>query len=124
MATNYTVRTRDTDGSNTSRFTTLAAAVRRFTEMAGGTVNDHIAEAYYAVADRGERLPLIEELRSLRAVSMYGTVVTFEAVSEQAIEAAAAARTAALAAAARPAPFPVREPAAPELATADDDVPF
>lgn len=98
MAANYIVRTRDVDGSSTNRYASLAGAIKRFIEMAGGTIDGHIAEAHHELADRGERLPKIEELRHLRAVSMFGTVVIFEAVSEQAIAAAAAAREAAKAA--------------------------
>lgn len=91
----YTVKTRDVDGSNTRGFATLAAAVRRFEEMVGYTTDNAIAEAFHALADAGAPLPKIAELRSLRGVSMYGTVVVFEACSDEAIAAAEKARDAA-----------------------------
>jgi hypothetical protein len=124
MTANYIVRTRDVDGSGTNRYKTLEGAVKRFIEMAGGTIDGHIVEAHHELEARGERLPKIEELRHLRAVSMFGTVVTFEAVSEQAIAAAATARATAQAAAVKPAPFQSREPAALALACIDEDIPF
>lgn len=95
MAANYRVRTRDVDGGGSRSYATLAGAVKRFEEMAGGTIDGHIAETLFVLAERGERLPKIEELKSLRAVSDFGTVVLFEAVSDKAISAAAAAREAA-----------------------------
>lgn len=88
----YSVTTRDVDGRNTRGFATLAAAVRRFEEMVGYSTDAAIAEAFHHMADAGKPLPKIAELRSLRGVSMYGTVVVFEACSEHAIEAATAAR--------------------------------
>jgi hypothetical protein len=99
-AKNYTVRTRDVDGSSARHFATLPAAVRRFEEMAGITVANAIAEAFHALADAGKPLPAIEAVQSLRAVSMFGTVVILEAVSPEAIAKAAETRAATAAAAA------------------------
>ena len=77
----YTVKTRDVDGSAPARkYKTLAAACARFVEMAGGTIDGWIAEQFYERADRGEALPKIEEIRCLRAVSNYGTVVVLTKV--------------------------------------------
>lgn len=92
---NYTVTTRDVDGRNARHFATLPAAVRRFEEMAGMTVAEAIPEAFFGLVDEGRPLPSIEAIQSLRAVSMFGTVVTLEAVSPEAIAKAAAARAAA-----------------------------
>lgn len=96
---NYTVTTRDVDGSGSRHFATLTAAVRRFEEMSGITAANAIAEMFHALADAGKPLPAVESLECLRAVSMFGTVVTLDAVSPEAIAKAAAARAAAVPAA-------------------------
>ena len=72
----YTVKTQDVDGSSSRRFKTLAAAVRRFESMAGIKVDSAIAEHYAPLAEQGGKLPAIDEVQRLRAVSMFGTVVT------------------------------------------------
>lgn len=99
-AKNYTVRTRDVDGASARHFATLPAAVRRFEEMAGVTVAAAIAECFHELEQDGKPLPTVEQLSSVRAVSMFGSVVVLEAVSPEAIARAAAARAAATAAAA------------------------
>lgn len=84
----YAVKTQDTDGSNRRTFTTLAGAVKRFEEMSGMTIDAAIREAYWKTVDEGGRAPKIDELSHMRGVSMYGTVVTFEAISDEAIKGA------------------------------------
>lgn len=83
----YVVKTQDVDGSGSKSYASLKGAVKRFEEMAGMTTDQAIAEVYY---DR-EKKPTIECLRSLRAVSKYGTVVVFRAMDLEAENAAIAA---------------------------------
>lgn len=80
-AKNYKVSNRDVDGSSARYYATLDKAVARFEEMVGYKVDSAIAEAYYMLADAGERLPKINELRGLSAVAMFGNSVTFQASS-------------------------------------------
>jgi hypothetical protein len=77
----YTVKTRDVDCSTTRKFKTLAGARRRFEEMAGHTMEAAIAEQFHDSAEP----PKAEDVRSLRTVSMFGTVVTLSAVVEPAV---------------------------------------
>lgn len=72
----YKVKTQDVDGSGSRKFKTLDAAVKRFLEMAGGTIDGWIAEQFYAVIGAGNPAPKIEDIACLRAVSAFGTVVT------------------------------------------------
>lgn len=74
----YVVQTRDVDGSCSRKYATLAGAVKRFEEMVGCSVDAAIAEHFWQLEQEGKPLPKIEDLRYLRAVSMYGTVVTLE----------------------------------------------
>jgi hypothetical protein len=75
----YTVMTRDVDGRSQRQYRTLKGAIKRFEEMYGHPMGTAIDEQFYALADQGKPLPLIEDLMSLRAVSSFGTVVTFQA---------------------------------------------
>lgn len=84
----YAVKTADTDGGGRRNFATLANAVKRFEEMSGMTIDAAIRDVYWRTVDEGGRLPKVEELRSVRAVSIFGTVVTFEAISDEAIKGA------------------------------------
>lgn len=97
---NYKVSTKDVDGGGSRYYATLDKAVARFEEMVGYKADSAIAEAYYYLADEGKALPKINELNFLRAVSMFGTVVFLEALSDEARAAVAAAKAAAAAAAA------------------------
>jgi hypothetical protein len=74
MATTYSVITRDVDGKSTRRFTTLAAAVKRFEIMCGYSVADAIVETYYP--NKGISLPELETLNRLNMVSDHGCAVT------------------------------------------------
>jgi hypothetical protein len=74
----YFVQTRDVDGSTLRKFRTLDGAVKRFESMSGLKVADAIAEQFYAREQAGQALPAIEDVQRLRAVSMFGTVVSFE----------------------------------------------
>jgi len=78
MATKITVKTSDVDGSSTRRYSTEAAAVRRFEEMSGLTIAQAMAEQYYSYVDAQKSPPAFADVRVLRAVSNYGTVVTLE----------------------------------------------
>ena len=97
---NYKVSTKDVDGGGARYYATLEKAVARFEEMVGYKADSAIAEAYYYLADEGKALPKINELNFLRAVSMFGTVVCLEALSDEARAAVAAAKVAAAEAAA------------------------
>lgn len=96
-AKNYKVSNRDVDGSSARYYATLDKAVARFEEMVGYKVDNAIGEAYYMLADAGKPLPKIESLRCLSAVAMFGNKVTFEAVSDEALDAVNAAKAAAAA---------------------------
>ncbi len=75
-APQFVVRTRDVDGPHrdSRRYKTLKAAVKRFEEMLGYTVEQAIDEVFF---DRDPK-PSIHQLTHLRYVSMYGTVVLLE----------------------------------------------
>lgn len=77
----YKVRTQDVDGRTAKKYKTLDGAVKRFLEMAGGTIEGWIGEQFYELVDKGEPLPKIEDIKRLRAVSDYGTVVVLEVVA-------------------------------------------
>jgi hypothetical protein len=70
----YYVTTRDVDGGTSRKYKTAAGAVKRFEEMAGYKVADVIAEKWGAMYTSPP--PPLEQLRDVRAVSMFGTVVT------------------------------------------------
>lgn len=72
---NYTVLTRDTDGSDRRSYKTLDKALARFTEMAGHSLESAIAEQFYTLP--ADELPTVRAVKSVRAVSDYGTVVVF-----------------------------------------------
>lgn len=76
MATKYIVATRDVDGGGRRTYSTRDGAAKRFREMSGLTFEQAIADHYYDVATP----PTADTVMRLRAVSMYGTVVTFQAV--------------------------------------------
>lgn len=83
MTTTYTVKTQDVDCSTTRKYKTLAAARKRFEEMAGHTMEVAIGEQFYRLTEEGKDLPKVEEVKGLRAVSDYGTVVVFRAEAAQ-----------------------------------------
>jgi len=70
--THYTVSTTDVDGSTRRRYKTLDRARARFEAMAGHTIEQAIAEQFHA----SDPKPHVGAVVYLRAVSMYGTVVT------------------------------------------------
>lgn len=90
-ARNYAVRCRDVDGSSVRYYAKLESAAARLIEMAGGTIDGHIAEQFYYLADAGKPLPKLEAIPALRAVGIYGNVVVLEAVSYEALAAVAKA---------------------------------
>lgn len=100
-ARNYAVRCRDVDGSSVRYYAKLESAAARLIEMAGGSIEGHIAEHFYYLADAGKPLPKLEAIPALRAVGMYGNVVVLEAVSDEALAAVKAAGEAAAAEAAK-----------------------
>ncbi len=100
-AKHYAVRCRDVDGSSVRYYAKLESAVARLIEMAGGSIEGHIAEQFYYLADAGKPLPKIEAIPALRAIGVYGNVVVLEAVSEEAMAAVVAAIEAAKAEAAK-----------------------
>lgn len=97
-AKNYAVRCRDVDGSSVRYYAKLEAAAARLIEMAGGSIEGHIADQFYYLADAGKPLPKLEAIPALRAVGIYGNVVVLEAVSDEALKAVSAACEAAKAA--------------------------
>ena len=100
-AKNYAVRCRDVDGSSVRYYAKLESAAARLVEMAGGSIEGHIAEQFYYLADAGKPLPKLEAIPALRAVGVYGNVVVLEAVSDEAMAAVKAACEAAAAEAAK-----------------------
>jgi hypothetical protein len=79
----FTVTTRDVDGGTRRTYTTREGARKRFESMVGYSVDNAIAEQFYARAEAGQALPTWEEVKGLRAVSMFGTVVSFRAEDTQ-----------------------------------------
>lgn len=80
MTLRFTVKTRDVDGSSSRRFKTQKAALARFQEMSGLTLQQALDEMFSdergaptVDADKWLSMPLP---RVCRAVSNYGTVVT------------------------------------------------
>ena len=71
----FKVKTYDVDGSDARRYKTRAAAIKRFEEMVGFSMQAAIDEAFYAAAP--EVRPTPDIVRSVSAVSMYGTRVVF-----------------------------------------------
>jgi hypothetical protein len=84
---NYTVITRDTDGSTKRNYKTLDKAAARFEEMAGHSIDAAIREAYCEAAT----LPTMRAVKHVRTVSDFGTVVGFERHCEPEAEPVAAA---------------------------------
>lgn len=93
-AKNYAVRCRDVDGSSVRYYANLEKAAARFEEMSGIKVDDALAEMFasWLDADPSRSIPGIGEVRSVRAVSMFGCVVSLECVSAEALAKADAAR--------------------------------
>lgn len=77
----YIVRTQDVDGSSRRTYKTRESAVKRFVEMSGHTFEQVIPDAYYRWPEKGLPLPKPDEIKRLRTVSDYGTVVTFEEIA-------------------------------------------
>ena len=90
-AKNYAVRCRDVDGSSVRYYAKLESAAARFIEMAGGSIDGHIAEMFYYLEDAGKPLPKLEAIPALRAVGDFGNVVVLEAISDEALAAVNAA---------------------------------
>lgn len=90
-ARNYAVRCRDVDGSSVRYYAKLEAAAARLIEMAGGSIEGHIAEQFYYLEDAGKPLPKLEAIPALRAVGIYGNAVVLEAISDAALAAVNAA---------------------------------
>ena len=86
-AKNYAVRCRDVDGSSVRYYAKLESAAARFIEMAGGSIDGHIAEMFYYLEDAGKPLPKLEAIPALRAVGDFGNVVVLEAISDEALAA-------------------------------------
>lgn len=87
------IKTRDVDGSSSKRFKSVKGAVKRFEEMLGYSVASAIVEHFH---DNPKPPAGAEQVAYLRGVSMFGTVVTWEAVGatkERAIAARNAAAT-------------------------------
>jgi len=70
----FVVRTRDVDGSTSRTYKSRRAAVHRFEEMVGYSMAAAIGEHYHTELNP----PSVATVRSVRAVSNYGTVVIFE----------------------------------------------
>ena len=70
----FTVKTRDVDGQNSRKYKTLDAARKRFEAMLGYSVEAAMAEQYHNC----DPVPAFTdpEVRFVRGVSNYGTVVT------------------------------------------------
>lgn len=75
----YTVKTRDVDHSNTRRYKTRERAIKRFEEMVGYSMQAAIDETFYMMAHP----PTPDKVTAIRAVSMFGCVVTFEELSDE-----------------------------------------
>lgn len=73
----YSVKTRDVDCSTSKRYRSLAGARKRFEEMLGYTMEAAITEQY-GDDPIANGLPAVEQVKRLRGVSMFGTVVVFE----------------------------------------------
>lgn len=71
---NYTIYTRDVDGSDKRNYKTLDKALARFAEMVGFTLEAAIADLYYDCTP----VPTIRAVKSVRAVSNFGCVVEFQ----------------------------------------------
>lgn len=79
----YFVQTQDVDGKPPARkYAKLENALNRFVEMYGYTIDVAIEEHYYAIRQAGGELPRADEIKRLRGVSMFGTVVTFWVVEK------------------------------------------
>lgn len=76
----YAVKTRDVDCSTSRKFKSLEGARKRFESMVGYSAENAIEEQFYERTERGEALPKFDEVKRLRAVSMFGTVVVFEKI--------------------------------------------
>ncbi len=74
----FKVTTRDVDGSGRNTYKTRKAAIAKFESMYGHSMQTAIEERYYDVP--AEKWPTADTVRSMRAVSDYGTVVMFEEV--------------------------------------------
>lgn len=80
LTTRYIVATRDVDGRTRRVYRSLKGAVSQFELMLGHSVQSAIEEQFYARMDQGLPLPKLEDLRCLRGVSDYGTVVSLEII--------------------------------------------
>jgi hypothetical protein len=78
MTTTYKVTTRDTDGSTTRTYKRIDGALKRFEDMAGFSVK----VAFEEMSEGAKAAPNEREIRYVRGVSMYGTVVIFERIGE------------------------------------------
>jgi hypothetical protein len=72
---NYTVHTRDVDGSDRRSYKSIDKAMARFAEMAGHSLETAIREQFHDTP--ADELPTVRAVKSVRAVSDYGTVVVF-----------------------------------------------
>lgn len=87
-AKNYLVECRDVDGRSVRYYAKRHAALARFVEMAGHSVESAIAEQYHSAAS----VPSIDEVLRLRAVGNFGNVVAYEVIGEAAMAEVVAAR--------------------------------
>lgn len=74
----FAVIVRDVDHRSRQVYKTRDRALARFKEMVGYDVQNVIDEQYHEVPE--VQRPTPETVQRLRGVSMFGTVVTFEAV--------------------------------------------
>lgn len=74
MAVSFIVKTQDVDCTTRRQYKSRAGATKRFEEMLGYTLQNAIEEHYHAAAVK----PTPDNVKYLRGVSMFGTVVIFE----------------------------------------------
>jgi len=74
----FKVKTYDVDGSNARRYKTRAAAIKRFEEMVGFSMQAAISERYWGAGVAV--VPTPNDVRHVEGVSMYGTRVVFSEV--------------------------------------------